>query len=608
MDLKHRLLRESFGYSSFRPGQERLIDAMLAGQDVLGVMPTGAGKSICYQLSAMLLPGVTLVVSPLISLMHDQVDALRAAGISACLLNSAQTAQERRQSIQQASMGRCKLIYVAPERLSTPEFAQLIARLPISMVAVDEAHCISQWGHDFRPSYRQIPASIASLPHRPVVSAFTATATVQVRDDIVQALGLRHPDCLVTSFDRPNLYYEVQRPYDRELQLLQFIETQQAASGIVYCLTRKKTEELTQYLCGHGIDAVCYHAGMDSALRKRSQQRFVCDDVPVIVATNAFGMGIDKSNVQFVVHFGMPRDLESYYQEAGRAGRDGSPAHCLLLYHESDIQLHEFLIERDPDNPALTDKEVARLKKRNYSRLKQMKRYVYSEGCLRQHILRYFGESAPDFCGNCGSCEASSIARDVTVEAQKILSCVYRAKQRCDSATILRILRGCADDAIRQAGYDALSTFGIMRETAEEDIQTVVDRLLSLGYLVRREDGCLCLRERAKQVLFRGERVALRVRVSPGEARRRRESMQSERPELFELLQKHRKKVAQLSGIPPYAVFDNRTLEDMVHRLPRSPDALREVAGVGQTKAARFGKGFLTVIQRYCEQYLSEKE
>lgn len=610
MDLKHRLLQESFGYASFRPGQQKLIDAMLAGRDVLGVMPTGAGKSICYQISAMLLPGITLVISPLISLMHDQVAALRAAGISACLLNSTQTEWERRQAIEQAEMGRSKLIYVAPERLVTSDFQQMVCRLPVSMITVDEAHCISQWGHDFRPSYRKIPQFIQSLQTRPILSAFTATATEQVRRDIVQALHLRDPMLMVTSFDRPNLYYDVQRSCDREEQLLRFIREQNGASGIVYCLTRKKTQELAQYLCDNDIPAVCYHAGLRAAVRQTNQRHFVCDDVSVIVATNAFGMGIDKSNVQFVVHFGMPRDLESYYQEAGRAGRDGSPAHCLMLFDESDLGMHHYLIEQDPDNPALTDDEVLWLKKRNYKRLERMKQYVFSQKCLRQQILQYFGEDAPDFCGNCANCEASSAEEDITTEAQKILSCVYRVKEQCDAAVIVSILRGETDAVIVREGYDTISTFGIMKDTETQKITEIIHRLISLGYLMRQEDPHPRLRlcARAGQVLFHGARVALLVRVSPKDIRQTRAARKSERPELFQQLQKQRKKTAQLRGIPPYIVFSDQTLEDMVHQLPQSEQEFRLVAGVGEKKMARFGGGFLSIIQKYCSEHLKKKE
>ncbi|HIV68882.1 MAG TPA: DNA helicase RecQ [Candidatus Butyricicoccus stercorigallinarum] len=604
MDLKHRLLRESFGYASFRPGQQKLIDAMLGGRDVLGVMPTGAGKSICYQIAGMLLPGVTLVVSPLISLMQDQVAALCRAGLPACLLNSAQTAEERRRAVQQVVRGRYKLIYVAPERLIQPDFAQLIGRLPIGMIAVDEAHCISQWGHDFRPSYRKIPQFIRSLPARPVVSAFTATATAQVREDIVQALGLRAPERLVTSFDRPNLYYEVRRTYDREAQLVRFLAPRADTSGIVYCLTRKKTEEMARYLCDNGIRAAAYHAGMEPMARRAVQRDFVGGSVPVLVATNAFGMGIDKPDVRFVVHFGMPRDLESYYQEAGRAGRDGAPAHCLLLFEEADIGLHEYLIGKDPDNPALTDEEVAWLKKRRFARLEQMKRYAFTDQCLRRHILRYFGQDAPDFCGQCGNCEASSVQKDVTVEAQKILSCVYRTEEQCGADLLCRVLHGSEEADIYSAGYHTLSTYGIMRDTPPEEIRAIVSHLISLGYLVRQENPHIRLRlsAEAKQVLFRGARVTMRVRVSQRDARLARAVGQSERPELSRALRKYRQKSAARHGVPPHAVFSDRTLERLVRELPQTEDAVRAVAGA-DGRASREAKAILRVIQKYCSVY-----
>lgn len=408
MDLKHRLLQESFGYTEFRSGQEKLIDAMLNGQDVLAIMPTGAGKSICYQIPAVLLPGITLIVTPSISLMQDQVAKLQKTGISACFINSTQTASERQSVLQTISIGRAKLVYIAPERLFLPDFTQLIQHLPVSMIAVDEAHCISQWGHDFRPAYRQIPRFIGSLMHRPVIAAFTATATVQVRQDIIEVLGLHQPEYLVMDFDRPNLYYEVRHAYDREFQLIRFIQKQPKACGIVYCLTRRKTEEIAQFLCDNQIPAAAYHAGLEAAERRSVQQKFLHGIVPVIVATNAFGMGIDKPDVRFVVHLGMPRDLESYYQEAGRAGRDGMPAQCLLLFDESDLGLHENLIRSQLENLSLMPEDAKWLKKNNRLRLKQMKRYVFAETCLRQYILNYFGQDAPNSCGNCGCCNRST--------------------------------------------------------------------------------------------------------------------------------------------------------------------------------------------------------
>ncbi len=601
MDLKHRLLRESFGHAEFRPGQQQLIDAMLEGRDVLGVMPTGAGKSICYQIAGLLLPGVSLILSPLISLMHDQVAALQRAGIPAALLNSTQSAAQHEQTLRQVMQGRCKLLYVAPERLETTEFAETVGQLSISMIAIDEAHCISQWGHDFRPSYRSIPRFIHSLARRPILSAFTATATEQVREDIVQALGLLHPVRLVTSFDRPNLHYAVRRAADREAELLRFIHAQQGTSGIVYCLTRRKTEELTWYLSDNGIAAVAYHAGLTAAARQQAQQRFVSGTVPVIVATNAFGMGINKPDVRFVVHFGMPRDLESYYQEAGRAGRDGAPAQCLLLFDESDLQMHEYLIQKDPENPALTDEEIAWLKTRNRRRLRQIKRYVFTQDCLRQHILRYFGQDSPDFCGTCSNCEAASREKDITVDAQKVLSCVYRVKEQADAELLCRILLGEDSGEMKRLGYDALSTFGIMRGSSRKDILAVIDRLLSLGDLLRQEGAQprLRLTARAKQVLFHGQTVSLRVPVSRLEARLRRVSLHSEHPELARQLAEYRRRLADRRGIPEQSVLSDQMLARIVHALPTDERVLRTAIGDADSLTIQNAMGALPIVIKY---------
>lgn len=577
MDLKHRLLWETFGYTEFRPGQLKLIDAMLAGRDVLGVMPTGAGKSICYQMAGMLLRGVTLVISPLISLMQDQVASLQRAGISACFINSSQSPEERSHALAAASAGRCKLIYIAPERLEILQFHDMLQRLKISMVAVDEAHCISQWGHDFRPSYRKIPQFLDSLPERPVISAFTATATAQVREDIIQSLHLQQPERLVTSFDRPNLYYEVRRPHDREIQLLRFVQEHKNECGIIYCLTRKKTEELAQYLCDNQLPAAAYHAGLDTATRRSVQQKFLSGELPVITATNAFGMGINKSDVRFVVHFGMPRNLESYYQEAGRAGRDGKPAHCLMLFDEADIGLHEYLIRQDPENPALTDEKVEWLKKQNLRRLDQMKRYVFTDQCLRQHILAYFGQEAPDFCGLCSNCESTSIEKDITIDAQKILSCVYRVKEQCDAEQLCCILRGASN-----TGYDSVSTFGIMKTSSREEILTEIHRLVSIGCLVRQENPSrLCLTAAAKPILFEKQSVTIRVRadISAQEQRIVRESRTSNDPKLSRALREFRKEVAVLQGKPASAVFSDKILERLVQQRPETMEQLEQIVG-----------------------------
>ena len=577
MDLKHRLLWETFGYTEFRPGQLKLIDAMLAGRDVLGVMPTGAGKSICYQMAGMLLRGVTLVISPLISLMQDQVASLQRAGISACFINSSQSPEERSHALAAASAGRCKLIYIAPERLEILQFHDMLQRLKISMVAVDEAHCISQWGHDFRPSYRKIPQFLDSLPERPVISAFTATATAQVREDIIQSLHLQQPERLVTSFDRPNLYYEVRRPHDREIQLLRFVQEHQNECGIIYCLTRKKTEELAQYLCDNQLPAAAYHAGLDTETRRSVQQKFLSGELPVITATNAFGMGINKADIRYVIHFGMPRNLESYYQEAGRAGRDGKPAHCLMLFDEADIGMHEYLIRQDPENPALTDEKVEWLKKQNLRRLNQMKRYVFTDQCLRQHILAYFGQEAPDFCGQCSNCESTSVEKDITIDAQKILSCVYRVKEQCDAEQLCCILRGEPD-----TGYDSVSTFGIMKTSSREEILTEIHRLVSIGCLVRQENPShLSLTAAAKPILFEKKPVTLRVRadISAQEQRMVRESRTSNDPKLSRKLREFRKEVAVLQGKPASAVFSDKNLEQLVQRRPETIGQLESIVG-----------------------------
>ena len=465
LDRARQALSDVFGYDAFRPGQESVIAAILSGRDVLAVMPTGAGKSLCYQIPALVLPGITLVVSPLISLMQDQVGALLQNGVRAAYINSSLTERQISLALYNASRGVYRIVYVAPERLMTRNFLEFAQSAPISQVVIDEAHCVSQWGQDFRPGYLKIEPFIRALPKRPCVSAFTATATESVRQDIIRLLCLREPFCAATGFDRPNLFFEVRRGGERNAELLRFLQEHRGQSGIVYCGTRKGVEEITRMLVAEGIDAVGYHAGMDDEMRQCAQEDFVSDRVPVIVATNAFGMGIDKSNVSFVVHYNMPKDLESYYQEAGRAGRDGEDAVCCLLYQPADVRLNNFLIEHSMESSELDEQTQAVVLERARERLKQMTFYATTTGCLRTKILRYFGETPKRArCGNCSACLAGIGERDVTRQAGQIVSCVIALKGRYGKSTVASVLLGERDERAREKELDKLSAFGCLRE------------------------------------------------------------------------------------------------------------------------------------------------
>ncbi len=598
---KLTLLKQYFGHGGFRPGQEPLVDALLNGRDVMGVMPTGAGKSVCYQFPALLLPGLTLVISPLISLMKDQVAALAQAGVPAAFLNSSLDAEEYREVYRRVRRGDCKLLYIAPERLQAEGFRRLLGELPVSLVAVDEAHCVSQWGQDFRPSYLEIAELVRSLPVRPPVGAFTATATAAVRQDIETLLELREPLRITTGFDRPNLFFEVVRPRDKDLWLRRFLAERPDQSGIVYCATRKTVDAVTASLLAQGVPAARYHAGMEDGDRRQSQEGFVYDQVRVMVATNAFGMGIDKSNVSFVVHYNMPKDLESYYQEAGRAGRDGSPARCVLLYAPGDVQTAKFLIthsqeaqEGDPD----------RLR-RDLSRLDRMVGYCKTDRCLRAELLDYFGEIHGGRCGNCGSCVGDFTERDVTVEAQKILSAVARVEKLhpygLGAAAIIKLLRGSRDKRTLQLGLDRLPTHGALKGVDQERVQRYIDRLMEGGYL--RSDGeeypVLRLTGRAGDVLFRGERVFLRERAEPESSA---ESAPQAAPRevdgsLLSALKAVRFRLAREAGVPAYMIFSNAALADMAALRPLDMEEFLQVSGVGRVKAERYGEIFLKAIR-----------
>lgn len=605
---KLELLRQRFGYDAFRPGQETLIDALLQGRDVLGVMPTGAGKSICYQLPALMLPGLTVVISPLISLMEDQVAALTQSGIPSAFLNSTLDAQTYRDVLYDARRGLYKLLYVAPERLEADRFQEMAQEIAISLVSVDEAHCVSQWGQDFRPGYLKIAAFLDALPRRPAVGAFTATATAQVRDDIARLLGLRDPLRVITSFDRPNLFFDVVRPKNKDAYLRQFLSERPGASGIVYCATRKKVEAVCDGLQRHGFSATRYHAGLSDQERLDNQERFVYDEARIMVATNAFGMGIDKSNVGFVVHYNMPKNMESYYQEAGRAGRDGSPAQCVLLYAPGDVQTARFLIQNGEDNELVSPEERELLRQRDLDRLNQMTAYCKTTGCLRACILRYFGEDAPARCGGCGNCSGALEERDITVEAQKILSGVARVEKRFPSSlgvsSILDMLRGSRSQKVRHYALDGLSTYGIMKEVSRDQIRTYIDLLIQDGYLCLTDGSYPVLRlcAPARQVLFHGEKVTCLCRVPTSaelaavKQKPREKAPAAGAEALYERLRELRGRLAREENVPAYVVFSNVTLADMAAKRPETQEEFLNVSGVGEFKAQKYAKPFLAEI------------
>ena len=601
---KHTVLRDYFGYSDFRPGQEELIGAILSGRDAFGIMPTGGGKSICYQVPAMLLPGVTFVISPLISLMQDQVTALRQAGVPAAYINSSLSLEQLRTVFSNARAGKYKIVYVAPERLETESFARLADGLSVDLVAVDEAHCISQWGQEFRPSYLKIVDFIKSLRRRPVVAAFTATATEEVRRDVERILELRDPVKIVTGFDRPNLRYEVMRPKQKNTELVRYIRKHGNRSGIVYCATRKKVESVCGLLRECGIAATRYHAGLDEEERRKNQEDFLFDRCTVMVATNAFGMGIDKSNVRYVIHYNMPKSLEAYYQEAGRAGRDGESADCLMLFSAGDIMTARFLIENGSESRELSAEERARILEADLGRLEIMAGYCKTTECYRGYILDYFGQSHPKSCGNCGNCSAVFDNKDITTEAQMILSCIKRIETKLDynvGATLLMdTLRGGHTDKIRALRLDKLSTYGLMRNDKPQEIKLYIDRLEELGYIYTdKKYKALHLTDKAGAVLFRGEKVIFK-RKKEAPAKKKKQKSIAAQPEIhdtFEELRALRRRIADEEGMPAFVVFTDAALRDMAEKMPVTEAEFLEVSGVGLAKLQKYGKVFLKKIR-----------
>ena len=617
---KNTVLQQYFGHRTFRPGQEPLIDGLLAGRDVLGVMPTGAGKSVCYQVPALLMPGLTLVISPLISLMKDQVAALEEEGVSAACLNSALPEGQYMTVLRQALNGAYKILYVAPERLLTDSFLYLAANAPISLVAVDEAHCVSQWGQDFRPSYLKISEFIARLPRRPVVAAFTATATEEVRQDIARLLQLRDPLCLTTGFDRPNLYFGVARPRDKERYLEEYILDHPGKSGIVYCATRKSVESVCRDLRAAGISATRYHAGLPAEERTRNQEDFVYDRRRVMVATNAFGMGIDKSNVSYVLHYNMPKNLESYYQEAGRAGRDGEKAECILLFSLGDIQTAKFFLQHSGENEELTPEQADAVMKRDRERLDTMIGYCKTTRCLRSYLLDYFGERHTGGCGNCSNCCGDFVQTDITTEAQKILSGVARIQRRWPGSlgvvAVVQMLRGAKDQKTLERGLDELPTYGIMKDTPPARMRLYLDALEEQGYLAtsQGEYPVVTLTPKASGVLFHGERVLMQERRSTAQEAQagRRTSRKktaakaalSEQDEsLLGRLKALRTELAQKNHVPAYIIFNNVSLDEMAEKKPRTMGDFMRISGVGDAKARKYGADFIKVIARWVNEH-----
>ncbi|HWQ78869.1 MAG TPA: DNA helicase RecQ [Anaerovoracaceae bacterium] len=605
---KYEVLKQYFGYTTFKEGQEAIIDAILEGRDAVGIMPTGAGKSLCFQIPALMFEGITLVISPLISLMKDQVNALIQVGVKAAYLNSSLSADQFQRVRGKAMRGEYKIIYVAPERLLTEDVQKLAQNIPISMITVDEAHCVSQWGQDFRPSYLLIEKFIGTLSNRPVISAFTATATPEVRSDVIEFLKLNHPSVIFTGFNRENLYFEVQHPKDKMTSLLSVIRKNGSKSIIIYCATRKNVEEVCTNLCKESYKAARYHAGLSDLERKRNQEDFLFDRMQIMVATNAFGMGIDKSNISLVIHYNMPKDIESYYQEAGRAGRDGEAAECILFYSGQDVVTNQFLIDHGGENDLLEEELQHLLKEKERERLKQMTFYCHTNECLREYILRYFGEKSSKFCGNCYNCLHHSEELDITTDSQKILSCVKRSGQRYGVKTIIDTLRGSKTEKLMRLHLNEQSTYGIMKDTREPRLREMINFLILNEYLYITNDEYPVLRLgiREKEILI--ERKMLKMKVIKDnevnvKANRKTTSKEGfgvnfANGELFDSLRELRSRIAQKQGVPAFVVFSNATLTDMCVRLPGNEEEMLEVNGVGKEKFKRYGKEFLEVINR----------
>lgn len=619
-----QILKTYFGYDSFREGQGEIIDTILSGRDALAIMPTGAGKSLCYQVPALLLPGITLVVSPLISLMQDQVKSLNEAGIHAAYINSSLTEGQINKALSFAARGVYKIIYVAPERLETASFLSFALHTPISMVTVDEAHCISQWGQDFRPSYLKIIDFVEQLPGNPIISAFTATATEVVKNDIARILKLKNPNVVVTGFDRENLYYQVEHltGKQKDIFIQNYIETHPNESGIIYCATRKNVDTLYEKLLKQGVSVTRYHAGMSNDIRKKSQDDFIYDRAQVVIATNAFGMGIDKSNVRFVIHYNMPQSMENYYQEAGRAGRDGEPAKCILLFSTQDVMISKLLLG-SKDFEGMDFQEIEQVKHQDSRRLQLMEGYCMTTSCLRNYILEYFGETTHQPCDNCGNCHQEFEELDMTLDAKWVVGCITEMRGRYGQALVIGTLLGSKKARLKDIGATSYNCYGQLENRTEADLRLLISQMIRMGYITQTEGEYSVLKagniadlqnkntkiiikkfkEKEKisttkkhKTPFKKDSFSASTESSSADSTATNSSRNSA---LFEALRQLRLQIAKEESVPPYIVFTDRTLIDMCSKLPQNEDEMLNVSGVGQNKLKKYGQRFLQEISAF---------